>query len=187
MSPSFFDRLIPFADKATWLYLSIYLLMPIGPYLMNSRQQILRYAIGIVFIGGIADLIFFFWPTVCPRPEIGGATAVYRTLTAIDNPYHAFPSLHAAFAVYSALCVGQVLRELGAPAIWRTAIWFRALGILIATLLTKQHVIADLAAGAVLGFGVHTGVFFRRHLALKPNMSYSPAAAKTTQSNPTAP
>src|SRR6266436_10144424 len=54
MSAGFCDRLIPFSDQAVWLYLSIYLLMPIGPFLMQNREQLLRYAIGIVFIGAIA-------------------------------------------------------------------------------------------------------------------------------------
>jgi membrane-associated phospholipid phosphatase len=185
MRLSFCDRLIPFVDKAVWIYLSIYLLMPIGPYLMTRRQEIRRYAVGVVLIGAIADLIFFFWPTLCPRPATGGATAAYRLLTVIDNPSHAFPSLHAAFAVYSALCAGQVLRELSAHAIWRGAIWFWAFCILVATLLTRQHVIADLAAGAALGFGVHFCVFHRRRPDSKANISYSSVTAKTTQSNPT--
>jgi membrane-associated phospholipid phosphatase len=187
MPLSFCDRLIPFVDRAVWLYLSIYLLMPIGPYLMARRQEILRYAKGVVLIGAIADLIFFFWPTLCPRPATGGATAAYRLLTVIDNPSHAFPSLHAAFAVYSALCATQVLRELGGRTIWRSAIWFWAFSIFVATLLTKQHVIVDLAAGAAIGFAVHFCVFHRRRPDSKTNVSYPSVSAKTTQSNPTVP
>ena len=187
MPLSFCDRLIPFVDKAVWIYLSIYLLMPIGPYLMIRRREILRYAMGVVLIGAIADLIFFFWPTVCPRPATGGATAAYRLLTVIDTPFHAFPSLHAAFAVYSALCATRILRELGARTIWRRAIWFWAFCILIATLLTKQHVIVDLAAGAALGFAVHFCVFHRRCAGSKVKISYPTVTAKTTQSNPTVP
>jgi len=185
MPLSFLDRLFPFVDQAVWLYLSIYLLMPIGPYLMNKRREILRYAMGVVVIGIIADLIFFFWPTICPRPETAEPTAAYHALTLIDTPFHAFPSLHAAFAVYSALCAGQVLRDLGARTIWRNAVWLWAFSILIATLLTKQHVIADLAAGAVLGFSAHFCVFYRWHFGPKPDVSYSAVAPKSTQSNPT--
>ena len=187
MSLSFCDRLIPFVDKAVWIYLSIYLLMPIGPYLMTRRREILRYAMGVVLIGAIADLIFFFWPTLCQRAATGGVSAAYRLLTVIDYPFHAFPSLHAAFAVYSALCATQVLRELGGRTIWRSAIWFWAFSIFVATLLTKQHVIVDLAAGAAIGFAVHFCVFHRWRLGSKVNISYPSVTAKTTQSNPTVP
>ena len=174
MSSSFFDRMIPFSDQAVWLYLSIYLLMPVGPFLMNSRKQIFRYAIGIILISLLANAIFLFWPTSCPRPGVQGTNAAYRELTTIDNSFHAFPSLHAAFAVYSALCGGLVLREIGSRNFWRISLWFWAFLILYATLATKQHVIADIIAGSVLGLGIYACVFkewisiFKRKLSLQP-------------------
>ena len=174
MTSSFFDRRISFSDKAAWLYLSIYLLMPVGPFLMNSRKQIFRYAIGIVLISLFANIIFLFWPTFCSRPNFGGTNVAYRTLTAIDNSFHAFPSLHAAFAVYSALCGGLVLREIGSRSFWRISLWFWAFLILYATLATKQHVVADIIAGGALGFGIYACVFkewisiFNRKPSLQP-------------------
>jgi membrane-associated phospholipid phosphatase len=174
MSSSSLDHIIPFSDKAVWLYLSIYLLMPIGPFLMNNRKQIFRYATGIVFISVFADIVFLFWPTSCPRPSVQGTNAAYQALTAIDNSFHAFPSLHAAFAVYSALCGGLVLRELGNRSIWQIGLGLWALLILYATLATKQHVVADIIAGGALGFGVFTCVFkewisvFKRKPSLQP-------------------
>jgi membrane-associated phospholipid phosphatase len=174
MTSSFFDRRISFSDKAVWLYLSIYLLMPVGPFLMNSRKQIFRYAIGIVLISLFANIIFLFWPTFCSRPSFGGTNVAYRTLTAIDNSFHAFPSLHAAFAVYSALCGGLVLREIGSRSFWRISLWFWAFLILYATLATKQHVVADIIAGGALGFGIYACVFkewisiFNRKPSLQP-------------------
>jgi len=166
MTQGFLDRLIPFSDRAVWLYLSIYLLMPIGPFLMQKREQIVRYALGIVCIGAIADFVFVFWPTSCPRPEIEGTIPLYRMLIAVDNPYHACPSLHAAFAVYSALCSGQVLRVLP----WRCGLWFWALAILWATLATKQHMAIDIAAGGLLGFGVYICVYNQWNPRLKTKM-----------------
>jgi hypothetical protein len=152
------DHMIPFASGATWLYLSIYLLIPIGPFLMKEHGQILRYATGIVLTGLCADIIFIFWPTVCIRPGILGTNAAYQFLTTIDNSYHAFPSLHAAFAAYSALCGGMMMRELGRRAV-QAGLWLWAGLILYATLATKQHVTADIIAGAALGFGVYACVF----------------------------
>jgi membrane-associated phospholipid phosphatase len=185
MPASFCDRLIPFSDKAVWLYLSIYLLMPIGPLLMHRRRQIVRYAIGIVLIGMLADIVFIFWPTSCPRPEAAGTITAYRMLTAMDNPFHAFPSLHAAFAVFSALCARQVLRELRTRAPWRSAVWFWTFLILVATLLTKQHMLADIMAGGVLALGVHICVFNRWNSDRETKMTFQTATANAIQPNST--
>src|SRR2546422_4433408 len=68
MPATFIDRLIPFSPQAVLPYLSIYLFMPIAPFLMNQRQQLLRYAIGVMMIGFVASSIFLLWPTSCERP-----------------------------------------------------------------------------------------------------------------------
>jgi membrane-associated phospholipid phosphatase len=181
MPSSFFDRIIPFSDQAVWLYLSIYLLMPVGPFLMNSRKQIFHYAIGIVLISLLANAIFLFWPTSCPRPVVQGTNVAYQTLISIDNSFHAFPSLHAAFAVYSALCGGLVLRELGSRNFWRISLWFWVCLILYATLATKQHVSADIIAGSALGFGIYACVFKEWTSIFKRKPSLPPVAINLTK------
>jgi membrane-associated phospholipid phosphatase len=160
MPLSFWDRLIPFTPQALWIYLSIYWLVPIGPFLMNSRKQILRYAIGVVLIGFIAELVFIAWPTTAPRPAVAGTDMAYRVLTTVDNPFHAFPSLHAAFSIYSALWGGAVLRDMGKSRWWTLLLWIWAALILYATLATKQHRAVDIFAGSVLGWGIYICVFF---------------------------
>ncbi len=150
MPTGWIDRGIPFWPQAVWIYLSVYLLMPLGPFLMRNQRQLLRYAAGIVFISLLADNFFLFWPTTCPRPVAADANLAYRLLVRVDNPFHAFPSLHAAFAVYSALCAGLVRREICAPARWEVGLWAWTFLILFATMATKQHVFVDIVAGGVL-------------------------------------
>jgi hypothetical protein len=87
MPVSFFDRWISFFGPAVWLYLSIYLLMPVGPFLMNRREQIFRYTAGIILISVLADAVFLFWPTTCPRPAVGETNAGYQTLTRLTMPF----------------------------------------------------------------------------------------------------
>ena len=152
MPATFIDRLIPFSPPAVWPYLSIYLFMPIAPFLMNQRQQLLRYAIGVMMIEFVASSIFLLWPTSCERPAIEIVNPLYRLLIRIDAPVHAFPSLHAAFAVYSALCCELILPLLPIERSYlRTVSWLWTLLILYAALATKQHVLADLLAGSALG------------------------------------
>ncbi|HVU27018.1 MAG TPA: phosphatase PAP2 family protein [Verrucomicrobiae bacterium] len=183
MPSSFCDRLIPFLPQTVWIYLSIDFLMPIGPFLMNRRQQIFRYAFGIVLIGAIADVIFLFWPTSCPRPNAGGTNAVYQTLVSIDNSFHAFPSLHAAFAVYSAMCGTMVMRELSNSKIWQIVFWLWVFLILLATLTTKQHVILDILGGSALGFGIFNCVFGKWSFISKHKTDLQSVTANLTQSN----
>jgi membrane-associated phospholipid phosphatase len=182
MPLSRWDRLTPFYEQAVWIYLSLDLLMPIGPFLMNQRRQIFQYAFGIALIGVLADLVFIFWPTSCPRPEPGGTSPLYRLVIQMDYPFHAFPSLHAAFAVYSVLCAAPILREIGIGAPGQVVMWFWALLILAATLLTKQHVIVDLLGGAFLGLGVHFFVFICQ---CSPSKALSRSVANHQRSSPT--
>jgi membrane-associated phospholipid phosphatase len=187
MPLSFLDRLIPFLPETVWIYISISLLMPIGPFLMNQRRQIFRYAAGIMIIGLIADVVFIFWPTTCLRPDAAGANAVYQTLIGIDNPFHAFPSLHAAFAVYSARCGGMVMRELSKSRLWQRLLWLWAFLILLATLTTKQHVIADILAGSTLGFVIYSCVFNQWKPNLEQKSSLQSVTANLTQPNSNSP
>lgn len=186
MPASALDRLIPFWSDGIWFYLSIYLLMPIGPLFMANRQQLLRYGIGIMLIGVIADVIFLLWPTICPRPEATGSNGAYRALIAIDTPFHACPSLHASFAVFSALCGMQVFREITAARRWCGVLWLWALLILAGTLLTKQHVVTDIIAGSVLGLGGYFLAFHKWRSGQKMKQLYPTANPKTNQTNSTA-
>lgn len=166
MPLSFIDRAIPFHPAASWIYFSVYALMPIGPFLMNSREQLFRYSSGIVTITGFATIVFVFWPTICPRPTVPVSEPLYRALIYIDRPSHAFPSLHAAFGIYSCLCAIDVGRPLG----WnlsfdRGLITWTAL-ILLATLLTRQHVLVDIAAGSALGFAAYQ-FFLRKSVSIE--------------------
>ncbi|HWB61796.1 MAG TPA: phosphatase PAP2 family protein [Chthoniobacteraceae bacterium] len=153
------ELLIPFQPQAVWIYFSNFLLMGVGPYLMNQRGQILRYVGGLLLITFVANVIFLFWPTVNVRPDPAGANTVYRLLIVTDKPYHSFPSLHAAFAVYSALSGGLAVRDFAASRAWRAVLWIWALLVLYSTIATRQHVLVDIAAGSVLAFAGYACAF----------------------------
>ena len=165
--PTFLDRLIPFSDQAVWVYFSIFLLMPIGPLLMRRRELLVRYAMGILLIETAAYAVFLFWPTWCARPATANTVTAYRTLVSVDAPLNAFPSLHAAFAVFSALCAAQVFRELQLHILWRITVGVCTILILLGTLMTKQHTAADIIAGSAMGFAVYHLVFRQRAFPFK--------------------
>lgn len=150
MQPSWLDGLIPFWPGSIWIYLSLYLLMPIGPLLLDLRSDLLRYASGILFICGLSGLIFLFFPTVCPRPNYPPGEGLYHLLTKLDKPLHAFPSLHAAYAVYGTLWAVEVARKMNTHPAIPVLLGLWTVAILLATLTTKQHVLADLVGGFLL-------------------------------------
>jgi membrane-associated phospholipid phosphatase len=152
MSAGFVDRAIPFSDKAVWPYLSVYALLLIGPALMIRREPLLRYAFGLAAMGVVADAVFLFWPTMCPRPDPAQTITLYQKLVSIDTPGNSFPSLHAGYAVYGALFAVQVLSEMRAGPIWKLLVWIWALLVLYATIATRQHVFTDIVAGSLLGW-----------------------------------
>lgn len=149
---SLLDRLIPFIPAAVYPYESIWLLMPIAPWLMSTRQEIACYTKGLLAISLTCFSFFFFYPTAIARPDIHqNINFLYATLIKIDSPSNAFPSLHAAYAVFhGAWCHKIFSASRAAACIW-LCIWLWVLLILASTLLTRQHVLADMAAGTLLG------------------------------------
>jgi len=120
MPPGPVDHWIPFNEHTVWLYLSLFLLQPIAPMHMVRASELCRYALGGAGMCGLADVVFFFWPTASMRAEVAGTNPSYRHLTALVTPLNACPSLHAAMAVYSALCGEQLWRGTRRAWRWRT-------------------------------------------------------------------
>lgn len=164
MNESWLDCMIPCVPDSVYLYESIWLLMPIAPWLMKTRDQLLRYCTAFAAMSTFGFCIFYFFPTAIPRPDnVANTNALYDALMQLDNGLNACPSFHAAFAVFHATCCHVIF----ASGVWdrciRWAIWIWVAGILVSTLLTKQHVIVDLIAGTALGFGGFALFRYRPH------------------------
>jgi hypothetical protein len=152
VAPSGLDALVPFMPRLSYVYASLTLFIPVAPWLMISRPDLLRYSAAVTAIMLIGFAAFFFWPTACARPAVEpGLDPLYLWIRRIDRDLNALPSLHGAYAVFSALCCHRVLRSIGDRGGARLFTWAWALAILFATLATKQHVALDLLAGGVLG------------------------------------
>jgi membrane-associated phospholipid phosphatase len=146
------DRNIPCVPGAVYLYESIWLLMPIAPWLMNSRADLYGYTKGIASIAAVTFAVFFFFPTSCPRPkDLPAGNLLYGALVHIDSELNAWPSLHAAFAVFHGACCQAVFATGRGLSRVRWFVWVWTFGIIGSTLLTKQHVLVDALAGALLG------------------------------------
>jgi membrane-associated phospholipid phosphatase len=150
------DAWIPFLPAAVYLYESLWAMQAVAPWLMRDLRDLRVYCRALFVILAVAVFIFVLWPTASPRPVCpASANALYRALIRVDLELNAFPSLHAAFALYSALGCRVVFKGLRCPARAMGVIWVWTAGILAATVLTKQHTVLDVAAGALLGWAGH--------------------------------
>ncbi len=147
------DRLVPFQPWTLSLYVSLWIYVALPPTLLKTRPELRAYGwlAGLLAIVGLA--IFFFWPTSIPS-AIGGEWSSYpgfATLKRVDASQNACPSLHVAFAVFSALWLDRALRKMPMHLWMRvlSAVW--CAGIVYSTIATRQHVAIDVAAGAALG------------------------------------
>ena len=162
------DRVIGFEPRALLLYLSLWVYVSLPPALLATRRELFRYAAWMAATCLIGLLVFYFWPTAVPIPDIDWALyPEVHFLKNIDAAGNAFPSLHVATAVFSGLWLQHLLRRFGGPT-WMlvlNALW--GTGIIYSTIATRQHVAVDVLAGLVLG-GV-AAYLSLRHTRTEPN------------------
>ncbi|MDI3260252.1 MAG: phosphatase PAP2 family protein [Sinobacteraceae bacterium] len=157
------DRLIPFQPGALFLYFTLWAYLSLPPGLLVSRRDLVFYYLGIYGLAGLGLMAFVLWPTAAPVPDIDWARyPSFGFLKTVDASGNACPSLHAAFAVFTAIwgeCLG---RECGLRRDVRAVNLLWGLAIVYSTLATKQHVAVDVYAGVALGAlvaAVHIAAF----------------------------
>jgi membrane-associated phospholipid phosphatase len=148
----FIDRAIPFQPWAVAFYVSLWIYVPLAPALIASRHELLSYGWATAAMSAIGFGIFILWPTAVPAPDVDASQhSSLAYLKAVDASGNAFPSLHVAFAVFTAIWFARLLREMGAGRPARALNWLWCAGIIYSTLAIRQHVALDAIAGAVLG------------------------------------
>lgn len=149
------DRLIAFQPWSIALYASLWLYVSLAPMLLRSWREFLPYLSAITLLSLAGFVIFFFWPTAVPRPDIDWARyPSVAFLKSVDAAGNACPSLHVAFSVLTGLWLERWLQHAHTPATPRIINAFWCLAIIYSTLATKQHVVLDAVAGATLGLAV---------------------------------
>jgi membrane-associated phospholipid phosphatase len=163
------DRLIPFQPEMLFVYLSLWFYVSLVPALLMDRRELISYALAAAGISVIGLGIFLMWPTTVNWPDADWSRyPAFAFLKSVDASGNACPSLHVAFAVFTAILLGRQLRQMGAGRAVRAFNWFWCLGILYSTVAIRQHVALDVLAGAGLGAlapAVQTRLTSRRRLA----------------------
>jgi membrane-associated phospholipid phosphatase len=146
------DRLIGFWPGALPLYVSLWVYVALPPMLLKNRCELGSYGLAVIGLSGIGFGAFLFWPTAMPKFEIDWSQhPTFAFLKTVDASGNACPSLHVAFAVFTAIWLERLLGEMGAGRPVRALNWLWCLGILYSTIAIRQHVALDVLAGTVLG------------------------------------
>jgi hypothetical protein len=146
------DHAIGFHPESMPLYLSLWGYISFGPAMLSSARNLAKF--GAVTLGlSLAGLsIFLLWPTaVAPFPIDWTLHPSMVFLKNLDLAGNACPSMHVAFAVFTAIWLQRVLREMKAARALRWLNWLWCAGIVYSTVATLQHVVLDVLGGAALG------------------------------------
>ena len=146
------DGLIPFQPQALFVYLTLWLYVGVGPGLQPDLLELSRYGLWVCLLCATGLAIFYFWPTQVPPTGIDVSSyAGFSMLQGVDAAGNACPSMHVAIAAFTMLRLEHVWRRLRAPAFLSVLNLTWCVAIVLSTLLTRQHVVLDALAGALLG------------------------------------
>jgi membrane-associated phospholipid phosphatase len=152
------DRAIPFQPGSLYVYLSLWVYVSLAPALLKSHRELTSYGLATSVLSGVGLAIFLIWPTAVPPSDIDWS--LYPSIAFLkdsDQAMNACPSMHVAFAVFTAMWLARVLREMGAGAVLLSINGAWCLAIIYSTIATRQHVALDVVAGAALGWCVAAG------------------------------
>jgi membrane-associated phospholipid phosphatase len=144
------DERIPYRPHWVWVYSFLY--YPAILYLnwiAESPGEFTRIAASFILLLLLQMAFFIAFPVATPPSwrEMNAQQSLSERFLAyvqrVDAPSNCFPSMHVSVATLTAL---YVYPQLGA---W--ALVFPAL-IAVSALFTKQHYLADIPAGAALGW-----------------------------------
>ncbi|MGA2551102.1 MAG: phosphatase PAP2 family protein [Burkholderiaceae bacterium] len=175
------DHAISFYPPALLAYVSLWFYVGIPPALLLSVRELLRYGIWIGALCCVGLLCFLVWPTEIPPLVLDlGQYPGFKILAGVDAKANACPSLHVATAVFSAIWLNRLLRDIQAPATLRIINWLWCLAITYSTLAIKQHVSLDALGGLALGIPVAFASLRRSAQAVPDSigkLEFVPAAA----------
>ena len=149
------DRLTGFQPAALPLYLSLWFYVSLAPALLVDRRELVSYGLAAIGLSVTGLAIFLLWPTAVPPSRVDWLQHPgFGFLKRADAAGNACPSLHVAFAVFTAVWFARILGHMGAGRALRALNWLWCAGILYSTVAIRQHVFLDVVAGAALGAAV---------------------------------
>ncbi|MFD2612187.1 phosphatase PAP2 family protein [Paenibacillus gansuensis] len=135
--------IIPYALWIPYLYVTFLLLA------WKNKSVYYRALAAYTVSALVCYLIYYFFQTTVIRPELAGDDIFTNLLAFVyrnDEPVNCFPSIHCMSSFLLIVAVRKTQ-----AAVWaKRGVAFFSWTIILSTLLVKQHVILDAAAGIVL-------------------------------------
>ena len=147
------DCMFPFEPQFLIIYFGCYIFWIIN-YILIARQdkKSVYQFFTADFLSRCICLVFFLaFPTTNTRPEITGSgfwDQAAQWLNSIDAADNLFPSIHC---LVSWFCYIGIRDRKEIPEWYKQVSLGIAVLVFISTLLTKQHVLVDVAGGVLLG------------------------------------
>lgn len=143
---------LPFWPWMIWAYMSIYPLMWLAPFVLETPRQVRTLCWSLAGVIVAAGIVFLLCPAQLAFTSPNNPSALYHFADRLNGDYNLVPSLHVALAV---TCVG--VYAVRGRWLW----WLWAAAIVASTLLTHQHHVIDVATGWLLGIAgarLHRGM-----------------------------
>lgn len=138
------DDLLPFVPSLGLAYLLINPLLALPIFALRDTAALLALCVTLSAEVAAAGIVFLVFPVEAIATP-AHHSAWLGLADAVNLTYNCFPSLHVALAVSVGLGVAPQYRGLAKAALWGVVLLVAA-----STVLTRQHFLADAAAGALL-------------------------------------
>jgi membrane-associated phospholipid phosphatase len=145
------DELVGFWPPSFFLYATLWAYIALGTALARDFRELAAFGAASLAMIVVGLGVFMLAPTRIPDFAIDWTQyPSLAFLKKVDVSGNACPSLHAAFAVFTAVVVHRQLTAVraGRALLVLNLLW--CLGILYSTIATRQHVALDVIAGIVL-------------------------------------
>ncbi len=143
------DAQIPYISFFVLFYVAAYAYIVYPVFLITKTRLLYCAALRYIIVASIAFVVFYFAPNEMQRPPYVEVKSFFDTLLngvfSVDSRFNTFPSLHVAFSVTSFYLI-----KLQKPKQIVFALMCTLL-IIASTLFTRQHMLADVLGGYVLG------------------------------------
>ncbi len=143
------DNKIPFIPAFASVYFSAYILGNMAYILLFMDPELFRVVVGHLILLIVAILCYVLFPCRVNRRENLSVTNVSTYLISkfqhTSKPYNSFPSMHCAYCFFTAFVI---FHYVGFAVGVIMLVW--ASLVALSTLLTKQHHLIDVFAGAGL-------------------------------------
>jgi membrane-associated phospholipid phosphatase len=145
------DAAIPLVKTFVLPYVvfDVYIFASLFVFMMLKTRTFQSAAFAFILAQGLSNLFFAFMQTEVARPALVGSdvlTRILRDVYASDPPFNAFPSLHVSLSTNLAIHWRRLDRRSGGWA------WALSAVIIVSTVFVKQHYLADVAGGLILGW-----------------------------------